>query len=578
MFYAIDNNGKRIEFEYEKKGEITFLTLKKEDFADATCVEVHSDSISAKAGEEGFYIVPRHINLLGDIYTTFSERADEEYFVSEPIMASCAVKTERFCGLIRFTRNYVAGFKIAVKDNNYSLSLVFPFIGTNKSRSRDKVYDDIIIELVELPRTATPGNFAKAERDIRLKRGEINTLAEKCEREVVEYSRNHPLVRIRQAWKESPSPIKHQHEGNEPMMHRAVSFARVRDIASSLKAKGVEGADIQLVGWNRSGHDGRFPQIFPVEPALGGEKELRKTIEYVKSLGYKISLHTDIMDAYELADCFRWDDITVKSDGTYLQRGDYGGGYPYITCPLKRREINKKHMEEIKPLGVNGMHYTDVMSILFPDACFHKEHPCSYKDGIKEYINIMNDTKEALGGFSSEGTMDFTIPGLDFGLYVSFGDGFFQNDVALCDSFYPFFELTYHGIILYNPLSPTINYPIKTARDRLYFFLRGGRPSFYIHSRFKANGEDWMGKVDLEVDSNESLDRATDAIAKGAEEYKAFADRQFTFMKDYVVAGDGVEAAIYEDGVTIAGNFSSEDKTYMGRSIPAGDFIVIEQE
>ena len=96
--------------------------------------------------------------------------------------------------------------------------------------------------------------------------------------------------------------------------------------------------------------------------------------------------------------------------------------------------------------------------------------------------------------------------------------------------------------------------------------------------RFAVIVEGHSGKVDLEVDSNESLDRATDAIAKGAEEYKAFADRQFTFMKDYVVAGDGVEAAIYEDGVTIAGNFSSEDKTYMGRSIPAGDFIVIEQE
>ena len=30
-------------------------------------------------------------------------------------------------------------------------------------------------------------------------------------------------------------------------------------IADELKRQGVEGAELQLVGWNRSGHDGRFP-------------------------------------------------------------------------------------------------------------------------------------------------------------------------------------------------------------------------------------------------------------------------------------------------------------------------------
>lgn len=575
MFYAVDNNGKRMEFETETVGNSTFLTLKKEKFADAKALEALTEFTSANAGEDGFYIVTRNTYKYGDLYTTFTEVPDEEVFVYDPVLACSAIKTDRFCGLIRFERNYQASFKVKVKDNKYSLSLVFPFGGPEKYRSRDAAYDDIRIELVELPRTSTIGEFAKAERDIRLKRGEITTLAEKCEREVVEYSRKHPLIRIRMAWKESPSPIKHQHAGNEPMMHRAVTFARVRDIADSLKAKGVEGADLQLVGWNKSGHDGRFPQLFPVEPMLGGEAELRKTIEYVKSLGYKISLHISTLDAYEVADCFKWNDITVRDDGTYLQRGDYGGGYPYIVCPKKQREINKKHLEKIKALGVNGMHYTDEISIIQPDTCYSEEHPCTEKEGIKEYLGIMKDTKEALGGFSSEGTYDFSIPELDFGLYVSFGASFGMVP-PFGGNFIPFFELVYHGIILYNPMSPTVNYTIKSARDRLVFFLRGGRPSFYIYSRFKGDGSDWMGTVDLEVDSNESLDRATDAIAKGEAEYKEFADRQLIYMKDYVITGDGVEAAIYEDGVTIAGNFSEEDKTYMGKTVPAGDFIVIK--
>jgi hypothetical protein len=325
----------------------------------------------------------------------------------------------------------------------------------------DKIYDDIRIEIIPLPNAKTAGDFAKAERELRIARGEIMTLKEKCEREIVDYSRKHPVVRIRMGWKQSPSPYKHQHKDNEPMMHTAVTFARVRDIVDALKKAGVEGADLQLVGWNKSGHDGRFPQLFPVEEALGGELELRKTIEYVKSLGYKISLHTNLVDSYEIADCFKWENVCVHQDGTYLQRGDYSGGYSYIVCPKKQYENNKMHMEQLKDLGLNGVHFTDVISIIMPDVCHNEKHPCSTKEAIEISKKIMRETRETLGAFSSEGAFDFALGELDYALYVCFGDGFGAKNIPICDSFIPFFELVYHGIILYNPMSPTVNFTIS---------------------------------------------------------------------------------------------------------------------
>ena len=575
MFYAYFESGNKVMLDSNRNGNVTKLTLKKETFEKGEGVELLSELTTAKVGEDGFYIVPRSISILGDIYTTFKEREDTEYFVKDPIMAACAVKTERFCGLIRFERNYKAGFKIKVDSGVYSLSVVYSFNDTNKW-VYDKPYDDIRLEIIELPTAKTPGDFAKAERETRLERGEISTLKEKCAREIVEYSRKHPLIRIRMGWKQSPSPFKHQTKDNEPMMHAAVSFGRVRDIADALKKEGVEGADLQLVGWNVSGHDGRFPQLFPVDERLGGQAELEKTVEYVKSLGYKISLHTNLLDSYEIADCFRWADICKRQDGSYLQRGDYSGGYSYIVCPKKQYENNKIHIEQVKSLGVNGMHFTDVISIINPDVCHSEEHPCTTADGIAMSQKIMKETSSTLGGFSSEGAMDFALGQLDYALYVCFGDGFGGTDIAVCDNFFPFYELTYHGILLYNPMSPTVNFTIKSARDRLYFFLRGGRPSFYIYSRFRANGKDWMGMTDLTCDSNESLECTAKAIAQGEREYKELADRQFIYMKDYVVVGNGIEAAIYEDGVTIVGNFADTDKTYDGHTVPAGDFIIIK--
>jgi hypothetical protein len=42
-------------------------------------------------------------------------------------------------------------------------------------------------------------------------------------------------------------------------------------------------AQLCLVGWNQKGHDGRWPQIFPVEEALGGEEKLRRLIRKARA-------------------------------------------------------------------------------------------------------------------------------------------------------------------------------------------------------------------------------------------------------------------------------------------------------
>lgn len=57
----------------------------------------------------------------------------------------------------------------------------------------------------------------------------------------------------------------------------------VADIMRRMKAEGIDKAEICSVGWNISGHDGRFPQFFPVEPKLGGEAKFREAIAEGKS-------------------------------------------------------------------------------------------------------------------------------------------------------------------------------------------------------------------------------------------------------------------------------------------------------
>ena len=487
-------------------------------------------------------------------------------------MSMYVLKTPTVCALVRIERNYKYEFDISVKDGMYTVSPWFDF----ENDKKDPIYDDIRIEIVEMPEAAVLGDFAKMERELRLERGEISTLREKCASEAVEYARKYPCIRIRMGWKPSPSPVFHQTLENEPDMLVACSFARVCDIADELKRQGVEGAELQLVGWNKSGHDGRFPQLFPADERLGGDEGLKKTIAHVKALGYRISLHTNLIDAYEIANTFTWDDICVTRSGEYVQQGHYSAGYAYHVCPKKQIKNNRRELPTVATLGVNGVHFTDVISIVEPDSCYAEEHPCYTKEGIELIQTILRESRELMGAFSSEGTMDFALKHLDFGLYVSFGDGFGKTYIPFGECLVPFFELTYHGILLYNPISPTVNYPIKDARERLIYLLRGGKPTFYIYSKFRTGGKkNWMGEVDLTVDSEENLRRSVSHIARAASEYLPRADQQFVYMRNYEVLDGGIEVATYEDGSRIVGNFSDTDATYDGHTVPAQDVLFL---
>ncbi|MBQ2726417.1 MAG: hypothetical protein IJF78_11995 [Clostridia bacterium] len=574
LFSAVTDRGEKLLFREEQSGEShILLTLPLQAFGDCGSVTMFGDFTTRHAGDCGFYLLPRNLGMTGEMQTFFTPRENTVFSYDKPVLSLFVMQTEEFTALVRLERNYKFTYTVTVEDNVYRLTVSADFTRVAK----DNPYDDIRAEVIFLPAGISLGKIAEAERNLRLKRGEITTLREKCGRAPVEYARNHPLIRIRMGWKPSPSPVLHQTVDNEPEMYTACTFARVRDIADALLEKGVTGADLQLVGWNISGHDGRFPQLFPVDERLGGEKELRKTIEYVKSLGFAISLHTNLIDTYEIADTFTWEDVCVLKNGDYIQMGHYSGGLAYHVCPHRQLEINRRELPRVAQLGTNGMHYIDVISIVEPDCCFAENHPCTTADGITAYRQIMEETAELFGSFSSEGCFDFAVPTLDYGLYVSFGTGFGDSRPALMDRDIPFWELIYHGILLYNPTSPTVNYPIKSPDARLSVILRGGRPSFYIYSRFRTGGaKNWMGEDDLTADNADDLAVTVGHIASAVCEYAAVKDLQTEFMTDYEILPCGIHVASYSNGVRIIGNFTDAPQILENRTIDPWGYVILQ--
>lgn len=512
-------------------------------------IDIKDDRFCAKAGDEGYYVIA-DADAKGSRLCRFNNKKDGERVYKQNLMPIFGVKKKEFCTLA-----IAVGFKaelhivFGVKDSEYYIYPRYYLKGL-------KPYEDISIKLVPLSPGDGYSEMAVAYRNYQLKRGACKPLSEKIkEREAVRYAAESPEIRIRMGWKPAPPTVLEQTDENEPQMYVACTFDRVRDLITELKKQGVDKAQICLVGWNKSGHDGRWPQIFPVEEKLGGEGKLRELIEYAQNNGYKIVCHTNSTDSYRIADSFS-EDIVVKNQDGSLKINDLGwsGGRMYDLCPVKALEYAEKELPKVRELGFDGLHYIDVMSVVPLRWCFDKNHPVNSAQTLEYYNKIMKLSQELFGGFASEGTFDFSAEYLDYGLYISWPE--VEDDMA--DRSIPLWAMVYHGIILYNPTTDTVNYPIKDRKNGLTVKEYGARPAFYIYSKFLegSNQDDWLGKEDLVIDTDEQLRYSVAKIKEAYDEYKEVMHLQTEYITKHEEVEDNIFCVTYSDGTKITVDYN----------------------
>lgn len=218
----------------------------------------------------------------------------------------------------------------------------------------------------------------------------------------------------------------------------------------------------------------------------------------------------------------------------------------YDLCPVLSEKYATEDLPKVAELGFEGLHYIDVMSVVPLRWCHSAEHPSNPAETLEHYNNIMNLCHELFGGFASEGVFDFTSKYLDYGLYVSWPA--VQDETLDVDI--PLWSLIYHGIILANPTTDTVNFPIKDKKNLLMMAEYGARPSFYIYSKFMNGGnqDDWLGKEDLIIDSDEDMRFSAKMIKKGCDDMKKINELNSEFITDHKIDNDGIRTVTYSSG------------------------------
>lgn len=569
--YAKDDQGRIIPAKVTEGADRLRITIPRADIPkDAKKLLVLDDAFTAEVGEEGYYAVCQDFERHSGFLTYFSDREDFDYYSERDIRLLGMFGVKKRSGsyaVVVSGMPYDAAFHMKKEGDTYHIGWAYDLEET-------ELYEDIVIELL-FAGDADYVGIAKRYREYRLTEGGCRPLRERMkERPELAYAKDSVEIRVRCGWKPAPPEIPEQTEENEPPMHVACTFDRVKDMVDELKRQGVEKAQLCLVGWNKSGHDGRWPTVFPVEPLLGGEEKLRELIAYAKEMGYRIVCHTNSTDCYSISDYFNGGEIVLKDKKGELVANQFwfSGGKMYTLCPQRAYEIAEEVLPKVRELGFEGVHYIDVLSIMAPKSCFDPVHPCHTGQGAEYICQTMKLAQELFGGLSSEGAQDYYAPYLDYGLYV----GFSRERESFMDEGVPLWEIVYHGIIMANMGTNTMNYTIKTPLDRLHQIRGGGRPAFYFYSKFMNNGNNWMGEEDLITDTDEDLVRSVSMVRKGYEDYRKLCRLQTEFIEEHRKLAEQVSVTLYSDGTQIFVNESEEAYTTAdGVVIPPLDYIEV---
>ncbi|MBE6414569.1 MAG: hypothetical protein E7035_08485 [Verrucomicrobiaceae bacterium] len=533
---------------------------------DTKHIDVVHQYAKAKKGDEGYWVFPN--GMIG------SFRLDNAKYSRrhQPLHVHGVKTKSKTIAAIATGLKFEYSLNVVVKNGNYE---IFPRYEIAKMGFAP--YEDIIIDYYTL--TGNDANYSgigRTYRNYQLQRGEVKPIKERMKAYPhLKYAYQAPEIRIRQAWKPAPPKVEYQTVENEPEVGIYVTFDRVCEIIDALKAKGVEKAELCLVGWNISGHDGRYPQIFPVEPKLGGEEKLRKLIKKAQEAGYLIVCHTNSTDSYTIADTFSENIVCKNVDGSLQKNAVWSGGRMHNVCAqIAWNHYAKYDLKKVRDLGFDGLYYIDVVSNVPPYDCHDSMHPLNRKQYCAYMNTIMSYARGLFGGIASEGPYDHVAKNLDYVLYTSFN--LMRQQPVVTDRVVPLWQIVYNGIILSNPTAETTNYTLKDAKTQLKQIEFGGRPAFYYHSAFRTGARNWMGDIDLRCQSKEEFDNSIEALKRAWDEFSALKHLQLEFMDSHEEIAKDVFVTRWANGDEIVSNYTDKDFEYKGKTVKPMKYVLLK--
>jgi hypothetical protein len=357
------------------------------------------------------------------------------------------------------------------------------------------------------------------------------------------------------------------------------TYADAQAIAEEFRVRGIDNQVLNFQGWFNGGYYHNAPtSIFPLR-SLGSKRDLERLSAQIEDGGG--SLYVDVVfQQLTFADPFvNWQAVSSRYYGagyvaafgqvnpTTLWRtaslGYHETAYDLLSPKFLPRYV-ETFTRKINRYDVSGISLRELSNLLYTDKrrtnIINREEALQV---VTAQLELLDSSEKNLMGSSS---FDYSFPYLEDIVNVPTG----SNGFFIIDQDIPLYQMIIHGSIDYG--SSLLNYNFDEDKSGMLLnLIEYGTSPHYVFtwqesSRMKNTGMSRFFNTTFAVwkdDAASTYQQVNEAL-----QYVTGAQ-----MIDHQILGD-LRAVTYSNGVTIYINYSEEDATINGITIPARDFYV----
>lgn len=335
------------------------------------------------------------------------------------------------------------------------------------------------------------------------------------------------------------------------------TFEEAKEMVRYLKEQGIEEVDVIYTGWAKGGLSVKAPDRFPIPSKLGGISELAKLSSYVREQGYRFYLY----DEYVRLDSTKG--ISVRKDTVYNVQDNsvLNGGFANISYSMEQIE---KCRTKYEGFALDGIEAGELGAYLYSD--FNKNNMTDRDRAKQDQAELAKALEKEYGSVRLLTPNAYLVR--DGVRFTSFPGNNFHN---IIDETVPFYAIALHGLAAYNMGSYNNGF-YEPEKNFLKAVEYGGNIAFHVTAA--PTSDLMLGKSFYNYSTE--FDQWKEGIVAVYRRYIKFAEAAAgKFIEDYEVLSANVARVEYEDGVTVLVNYSDEDYTYRGTTIPKDDFVIV---
>lgn len=351
------------------------------------------------------------------------------------------------------------------------------------------------------------------------------------------------------------------------------TFEQAQRILTDMKARGIDNIHLKYSGWFNHGLDHEVPKGISVDQKVGGEKGLRKLIEYANE--NEVGLYPDVSiltalsssgfsEAKQASRTLRGVPAEIYPYNTALNRRDRSVAPSYVISPRLIGGYTDAFLKDFDKLGAGGVSLADLAAQL--DSDFRKNRQIDRTEAQQFSKDAIHKFHEEELKLMADGGNAYSLPYVSHVTRAPMASSSFKIE----DAEIPFYQMVVRGHLEYTG-SPYNLSAITNAQQYILKCLEYGSGVYFewIHEpnyKLKETEYDYLYSVNYElwIDEAARMYEEVNNFLKQVKHQRIIGHEQLT---------GGVYKTVYENGAYVIVNYNRTAVNVENMTIEAESYI-----